>query len=149
MVCPKPEDRINITEIKKHPWLKELTIFYGENNLEGKIDLNKKNGNINEKKKLSSPKKYKIKHLSHNPSFYKEEKKFEKKNDNNDNISNHSNHSDDSNQKNSKMNFQNCLEDNNMQKSLLKELEIKYLKEFISRKTNIDKILKEQEDDND
>ena len=149
MVCPKPEDRINITEIKKHPWLNELTIFYGENNLEGKIDLNKKNGNINEKKKLSSPKKYKIKHLSHNPSFYKEEKKFEKKNDNNDNISNHSNHSDDSNQKNSKMNFQNCLEDNNMQKSLLKELEIKYVKEFISRKTNIDKILKEQEDDND
>ena len=49
------------------------------------------------------------------------------------------------------MNFSNYLEDNsqNMKKSLLKDIEIKYLKEVASRKYNIDKILKEQEDDGD
>ena len=69
---------------------------------------------------------------------------------------NKSNHSDDSNQKISNkqnlMNFPKCSEENkipNLNNSLLKELEIKYLKELATRKFNIDKILKEQEDDND
>ena len=153
MVCPKPDKRIIISQIKKHPWLQELTNFYGEIDLEGKIEINKKNGNIFDKKKISSPKKIKIKYLSHNPSFIKEDKKIEKKGDNiSDNISNHS---DDSNQKISTkpkiMNFQNCLDDNskNVNKNLLKELEIKYLEEFTSRKISIDQILKEQEDDGD
>ena len=89
----------------------------------------------------------------HKSSFNKEEKKFEKKNENNyDNISNHS---DDTNQKLSNnsnlVNFQNFLEDNtkNMKKNFFKDIEIKCLKEFTSRKYNIDKILKEQEDDGD
>ena len=153
MICPKPDKRIIISQIKKHPWLQELTNFYGEIDLEGKIEINKKNGNIFDKKKISSPKKIKIKYLSHNPSFIKEDKKIEKKGDNiSDNISNHS---DDSNQKISTkpkiMNFQNCLDDNskNVNKNLLKELEIKYLEEFTSRKISIDQILKEQEDDGD
>ena len=64
----------------------------------------KKNG-------ISSPKKIKVKNLSHNPSFIKKEKKFEKKTEKN--ISdNKSNHSDDSNQKISNkqnlMNFPKC-----------------------------------------
>ena len=150
MVCPKPNDRISIVEIKKHPWLKELTIYYSEKEIEGKIEINKKLGNICEKKKLSSPKKNKIKHLSHNPSFSKEEKKIEKKLENIDD--NKSNHSDDSNQKISNkqnlMDFPNYLEDSN-NKNYIKEIEIKYLKEFATRKISIDKILKEQEDDND
>ena len=50
------------------------------------------------------------------------------------------------------MNFPKSSEENkipNLNHSLLKELEIKYLKELATRKFNIDKILKEQEDDND
>ena len=50
------------------------------------------------------------------------------------------------------MNFPNYLEDSNtpnIQKNLFKDIEIKYLKEFAVRKISIDKILKEQEDDND
>ena len=50
------------------------------------------------------------------------------------------------------MNFPKCSEENkipNLNNSLLKELDIKYLKELATRKFNIDKILKEQEDDND
>ena len=69
---------------------------------------------------------------------------------------NKSNHSDDSNQKISNksnlMNFPNYLDDSNtpnIQKNLFKDIEIKYLKEFAVRKISIDKILKEQEDDND
>jgi serine/threonine protein kinase len=152
MVCPKPEERINISQIKNHPWLKDLTNFYCEVNNESKIELIKKNGNIIEKKKSSSPKKNKIKYL-HKSSFNKEEKKIEKKNENNyDNISNHS---DDTNQKISNNSnflcFHNFLEDNskNIKKSIFKDIEIKCLKEFTSRKYNIDKILKEQEDDGD
>ena len=148
MVCPKPDDRINLSQIKKHPWLLELTNSYDEIKFDGKIELMKKNG-------ISSPKKIKVKNLSHNPSFIKKEKKFEKKSEKN--ISdNKSNHSDDSNQKISNkqnlMNFPKCSEENkipNLNNSLLKELEIKYLKELATRKFNIDKILKEQEDDND
>ena len=148
MVCPKPDDRISLSQIKKHPWLLELTNSYDEIKFDGKIELMKKNG-------ISSPKKIKVKNLSHNPSFIKKEKKFEKKSEKN--ISdNKSNHSDDSNQKISNkqnlMNFPKCSEENkipNLNNSLLKELEIKYLKELATRKFNIDKILKEQEDDND
>ena len=148
MVCPKPDDRISLSQIKKHPWLLELTNSYDEIKFDGKIELMKKNG-------ISSPKKIKVKNLSHNPSFIKKEKKFEKKTEKN--ISdNKSNHSDDSNQKISNkqnlMNFPKCSEENkipNLNNSLLKELEIKYLKELATRKFNIDKILKEQEDDND
>ena len=153
MVYPKPEERISISQIKKHPWLQDLTNFYCEGINEAKLELNKKNGNINEKKKTSSPKKNKIKYLLHKSSFNKEEKKFDKKIENNyDNISNHS---DDTNQKISNnsnlMSFHNFLEDNskNMKKNLFNDIEIKYLKEFTSRKYNIDKILKEQEDDGD
>ena len=148
MVCPKPDDRISLSQIKKHPWLLELTNSYDEIKFDGKIELMKKNG-------ISSPKKIKVKNLSHNPSFIKKEKKFEKKTEKN--ISdNKSNHSDDSNQKISNkqnlMNFPKCSEENkipNLNNSLLKDLEIKYLKELATRKFNIDKILKEQEDDND
>ena len=107
------------------------------------------------KKKLASPKKIKVKNLSHNPSFIKKEKKCEKKSEKN--ISdNKSNHSDDSNQKISNkqniMNFPKSSEENkipNLNNTSLKDLEIKYLKELATRKFIIDKILKEQEDDND
>ena len=50
------------------------------------------------------------------------------------------------------MKFPKNYEENkipNLNNSLLKELEIKYLKELATRKFNIDKILKEQEDYND
>lgn len=151
MVCPKPEERINISQIKNHPWLKDLTNFYCEVNNESKIELIKKNGNIIEKKKSSSPKKIKL-NIYINLALIKK-KKIEKKNENNyDNISNHS---DDTNQKISNNSnflcFHNFLEDNskNIKKSLFKDIEIKCLKEFTSRKYNIDKILKEQEDDGD
>ena len=155
MVCPKPDDRISLSQIKKHPWLLELTNSYSEKNFDMKIDINKKNGNNYDKKKLASPKKIKVKNLSHNPSFIKKEKKCEKKSEKN--ISdNKSNHSDDSNQKISNkqdlMNFPKNSEENkipNLNNSSLKDLEIKYLKELATRKFIIDKILKEQEDDND
>ena len=155
MVCPKPDDRISLSQIKKHPWLLELTNSYSEKNFDMKIDINKKNGNNYDKKKLASPKKIKVKNLSHNPSFIKKEKKCEKKSEKN--ISdNKSNHSDDSNQKISNkqdlMNFPKSSEDNkipNLNNTSLKDLEIKYLKELATRKFIIDKILKEQEDDND
>ena len=148
MVCPKPDDRISLSQIKKHPWLLELTNSYDEIKFDGKIELMKKNG-------ISSPKKIKVKNLSHNPSFIKKEKKCEKKSEKN--ISdNKSNHSDDSNQKISNkqnlMNFPKSSEENkipNLNNSSLKDLEIKYLKELATRKFIIDKILKEQEDDND
>ena len=148
MVCPKPDDRISLSQIKKHPWLLELTNSYDEIKFDGKIEIMKKNG-------ISSPKKIKVKNLSHNPSFIKKEKKFEKKTEKN--ISdNKSNHSDDSNQKISNkqnlMNFPKSSEENkipNLNNSSLKDLEIKYLKELATRKFIIDKILKEQEDDND
>ena len=100
--------------------------------------------------------KNKIKHLSHNPSFDEEEKKIEQKEKaKTDNISNHS---DDTNQKirtkKSPKNSYSDIKNNNkqdieMKNSLLKEFEIKYFKEFSSRKISIDKILKEQEDDVD
>ena len=153
MICPKPKERISIEQIKKHPWLLEIANYYSEIDLYEKIEINKKT----EKKKLS-PKKIKIKHLSHNPSFYKEEdEKSEKKNS--DNISNHSshsshsNHSDDLNKKvlnkKNSLKITNYLEDNSLnlnKKNFLKELESKCFKELASRKISIDEILKEQED---
>ena len=59
MIIPKPEERINISQIKKHPWLQDLASNYDEINYEEKKEINKKNGNIFEKKKISSPKKNK------------------------------------------------------------------------------------------
>ena len=152
MVCYRPKERININEIKKHPWLKELIKNYTENEDE-KIDFDK--NNAKDKKKLISPKKYKVKvkHLSHNASF--------KKDKNNNNFDNKSNYSDGYNEFhiNGKnllhISYNNSEEDNkeNCQKNSLnnkaKEIEMKYLKELTLRKIAIDKILKEQEDDVD
>ena len=152
MVCYRPKERININEIKKHPWLKEIVKNYTENE-EEKIDFDK--NNTKDKKKFISPKKYKdkVKHLSHNPSF--------KKDKNYNNFDNKSNLSDGYNEFHIKgnnvlhINYNNNEEDNkeNYQKNNLnnkaKELEMKYLKELTLRKIAIDKILKEQEDDVD
>ena len=146
MICPKPKDRINISQIKKHPWLQEMSNYYGKSEVEEKVEINKKNIIFNEKKKINSPKTKVIKHLSHNPSFNKEEKKSEGNSENNSDTK--SNNSDDLEQKKNKKNSF-YLEDNpqNINKNnSLKEFEIKYMKEFASRKINIDKILKEQED---
>ena len=152
MVCYRPKERININEIKKHPWLKELIKNYTENEDE-KIDLDK--NNTKDKQKLLSPKKYKVKvkHLSHNSSF--------KKDKNYNNYDNKSNYSDGYNEFH--INGNNLLHINsnksedenkeNYQKNNLnnkvKELEMKFLKEFTLRKIAIDKILKEQEEDVD
>ena len=57
MVCPKPKERINISQIKKHPWLKELSDYYEKQDYDNKLEINKKNGIFCEKKKLKSPKK--------------------------------------------------------------------------------------------
>jgi len=156
MICPKPKERISLSQIKKHSWLQEVIGFYSENQkIKEKVEINKK---IEKKKALSFPmEKNKIKHLSHNPSFDEEEKKIEQKEKaKTDNISNHS---DDTNQKirtkKSPKNSYSDIKNNNnkqdieMKNSLLKEFEIKYFKEFSSRKISIDKILKEQEDDVD
>lgn len=155
MICPKPKERISLSQIKKHSWLQEVIGFYSENQkIKEKVEINKK---IEKKKALSFPmEKNKIKHLSHNPSFDEEEQKIEQKEKaKTDNISNHS---DDTNQKirtkKSPKNSYSDIKNNNkqdieMKNSLLKEFEIKYFKEFSSRKISIDKILKEQEDDVD
>lgn len=146
MVNPKPKERINISQIKKHSWLQDIVNYYGEySEIKEKIEI---------KKKKSSPKKIKIKSLSHNPSFDKEEKKYLEKDSDNDNISNYS---DDTNKKVKKNSIYLSLNDikNKKEKNiisnggLLKEFEIKFLKELSIRKTNIDKILKEQDDDFD
>ena len=124
MICPKPKDRINISQIKKHPWLQEMSNYYGKSEVEEKVEINKKNIIFNEKKKINSP-KTKV-----------------------NNSDTKSNNSDDLEQKKNKKNSF-YLEDNpqNINKNnSLKEFEIKYMKEFASRKINIDKILKEQED---
>ena len=145
MVCPKPKERISLCQIKKHSWLQEIVKFYEDySEIKEKIEMNKKI----DKKKKSSPNKNSIKYLSHNPSFNKEEKKFLQ----NENLDNISNHSDDINQKKGikkiylKENKKNIIIIKN---SLQKEFENKYLKELSSRKSIIDKILKEQEDDGD
>ena len=94
MICPKPKDRISLSQIKKHSWLQKIVEFYGgyseTKEIMEKIDLIK----ITEKKKSSSPKKIKIKNLSYNPSIKNEDQK--EKNVILDKISNNS---DDTNQK--------------------------------------------------
>ena len=150
MVCYRPKERISINEIKKHPWLKEL-IKNSEHNQDGKDSYDKHTENI-EKNKLFSPKKNKVKYLSHNSSFYKKDK---------NNFNNISNFSDGFNQvhvnENNLLNIDYNTHDDNEQDDYYsknnlnkgKEFEIKYLKELSSRKYKIDKILKEQEDDAD
>ena len=158
MVCYRPKERININDIKKHPWLKELIKNYAENEDE-KIDLDK---NTNDKKKFFSPKKYKdkdkdkVKHLSHNASFKKDKK--DKNYNNFDNKSNYSDgfnefHVNENNLLHINYNYSEGDNKENYQKNYLnskvKDLEMKYLKELSLRKIAIDKILKEQEDDVD
>ena len=150
MVCYRAKERISINEIKKHPWLKEL-IKNLEYNQDEKDSCDKNNENI-EKNKLFSPKKNKVKYLSHNSSFYKKD---------NNNFNYISNFSDGFNQlhvnENNLLNIdyknhgENEQDDYYSKCSLNKgkEFEIKYLKELSSRKSKIDKILKEQEDDAD
>ena len=137
-------------EIKKHPWLKELIKNF-EHNQDEKVSYDKNNENI-KKSKLFSPKKNKVKYLSHNSSFYKKDS---------NNFNYISNFSDGFNQVH--INENNLLnidynahgddkQDDYYPKCSLnkgKEFEIKYLKELSSRKSKIDKILKEQEDDAD
>ena len=152
MISPKPKDRISLGQIKKHAWMQKIVEFYGGypevKEKKEKIELNK----IIEKKKSSSPKKNKIKNLSHNPSFNKEDKKE------NSIIDKISNHSDDTNQKIlTKKNSKNlCLDLNDNSKNTieaknnsLKEFEQKFFKELALRKISIDKIMKEIEDDGD
>lgn len=149
MVCYRPKERININDIKKHPWLKEI-IKNLEFEQDEKEDFNEKK-NKNDKK-LFSPKKNKekIKFLSHNSSFNKKE--------NNYNIENKSNFSDGFNQvhveennllhiNNNEDNEKEKYHKNNSLNNKTKEFEIKYLKELSLRKINIDKILKDQDDE--
>lgn len=150
MVSYRPKERISINEIKKHPWLKELIKNF-EHNQDEKVSYDKNNENI-KKSKLFSPKKNKVKYLSHNSSFYKKDS---------NNFNYISNLSDGFNQVH--INENNLLnidynahgddkQDDYYPKCSLnkgKEFEIKYLKELSSRKSKIDKILKEQEDDAD
>jgi serine/threonine protein kinase len=149
MVCYQPKERIGINDIKGHPWLKEL-IKNIDNNQDEKANFNK-NNNTSDNKKLFSPKKNKVKYLSHNPSFYKLDK---------NNYNKISNFSDGFNQVH--VNESNLLHINynegdnenanylsNYGNNIAKEFEIKYLKEFSLRKIKIDMILKEQEDDAD
>ena len=148
MVSYRPKERISINEIKKHPWLKELIKNF-EHNQDEKVSYDKNNENI-KKSKLFSPKKNKVKYLSHNSSFYKKDS---------NNFNYISNFSDGFNQVH--INENNLLnidynahgddkQDDYYPKCSLnkgKEFEIKYLKELSSRKSKIDKILKEQEDE--
>ena len=151
MVCYRPKERININEIKKHSWLKELFKNLGDLDQEENIEFNNKNNNSNDNKKLFSPKKNKVKHLSHNPSFNKKDKNY-------NNMEKKSNYSDgllanENNLLHINNNMQGDHDKENHQKTFLnnkqKEFEMKYLKELSLRKANIDKQLKEQDDDVD
>ena len=153
MICPKPEERITLNQIKKHKWLNDIVIIYGEySDVKDKIEINKKTEQNNQ----FSPKKNKNKCLSHSLSFNKEEKKYPTKDNKiHDNISNHS---DDTNQKKRNKKKSICLNLNevnnkkfiiNTKNSLLKEFEVKYINELSSRKMSIDKIMKEEEDEGD
>lgn len=154
MICPKPKERISLSQIKKHSWLQEVIGFYSENQkIKEKVEINKK---IEKRKHyLFLWKKIKL-NIYHIIQVLMKKKKIEQKEKaKTDNISNHS---DDTNQKirtkKSPKNSYSDIKNNNkqdieMKNSLLKEFEIKYFKEFSSRKISIDKILKEQEDDVD
>ena len=148
MVCVRPKERISINDIKRHPWLKEFikNLDYEQ---EEKIDFDK-NNKINDKKKFFSPKKNKIKHLSHNNSFYKKDKNYNE-------LNLIKNYSDEFNK--AHINENNLLHINYNQgynekeihhlNNKAKEFEIKYMKELSLRKIKIDSILKEEEDDAD
>ena len=57
MICPKPEERITLNQIKKHKWLNDIIIIYGEySDAKDKIEINKKTEQNNQ----FSPKKIKI-----------------------------------------------------------------------------------------
>ena len=157
MVAYRPKERISINEIKKHPWLKDLfkNMYYDQDE---KLDIDK--DNINDKKKLIPipKKKEKVKNLSHNPSFNK------KDNNCSNDLETKSNHYDgfnnDKEDKNKLLSIyykdkeeyeyekENCPK-NFLNNNKAKEFEMKYFKELSLRKINIDKILKEQEDDAD
>ena len=152
MVCNRPKERINISDIKKHPWLKEIFKNIGELEQDEKEDFNE-NNNKSDKKNSPKNNKEKVKFWSNNSSFNKKEKNY--------NLENKSSYSDGINQvhvdeenllhinnnegNDDKGNYQK----NNSLNNKTKEFEIKYLKELSLRKMNIDKILKEQEDEGD
>lgn len=151
MVCYRPKERINICDIKKHPWLKEIIKNYVDE--DEKIDFDKKNNS-----NTFTPKKYKdkdkAKHLSHNASF-NIKKKINNNFDNKSNLSDGYNeaHINESILLHINYNYSDGGNKENYQKNSFnnktKELEMKYLKELSLRKIAIDKILKEQEDDVD
>ena len=148
MVCVRPKERISINDIKRHPWLKELVknLDYEQ---EEKVDFDK-NNNINDKKKFFSPKKNKVKHLSHNNSFYKKDKNYNELNM----ITNYSDgfnkvHVNENNLLHISCNQGYKEKEVHHLNYKAKELEIKYMKELSLRKIKIDSILKEEEDDAD
>ena len=144
MVAYRPKERININEIKKHSWLKELVKNYGDYEQDEKIE------NIGDKKKSLSPKKFK--NLSHNSSFNKNKK-------DNFNLEIKSSFSEGFHHTHlNKNNFFTIYDNkddnanehkNNYPNNKIKEFENKYFKELSLRKNAIDEILKEQEDDAD
>ena len=152
MVCNRPKERINISDIKKHPWLKEIFKNIGELEQDEKEDFNE-NNNKSDKKNSPKNNKEKVKFWSNNSSFNKKDKNYS--------LENKSSYSDGINQvhvdeenllhinnnegNDDKGNYQK----NNSLNNKTKEFEIKYLKELSLRKMNIDKILKEQEDEGD
>ena len=148
MVCVRPKERISINDIKRHPWLKELVknLDYEQ---EEKVDFDK-NNNINDKKKFFSPKKNKVKHLSHNNSFYKKDKNYNELNM----ITNYSDgfnkvHVNENNLLHISCNQGYKEKEVHHLNYKAKEFEIKYMKELSLRKIKIDSILKEEEDDVD
>ena len=152
MVCNRPKERINISDIKKHPWLKEIIKNIGELEQDEKEDSNE-NSNKSDKKNSPKNNKEKVKFWSNNSSFNKKEKNY--------NLENKSSYSDGINQVHVDeenllhINYNESNDDkgnyqkNNSLNNKTKEFEIKYLKELSLRKMNIDKILKEQEDEGD
>ena len=140
MICYKPKERINLENIKYHPWLVGLTESYA-------LDDEKANNgnncdNSSDSEKYFSPKKSKKKNSSHNPSFYKK---------NNDCLKIISNNSDGFehvhiNEKNL-LNIQKQQKNGPNMKNELKELESLYIKELSLRKIEIEKYLKEQDDE--
>ena len=148
MVCVRPKERISINDIKRHPWLKELVknLDYEQ---EEKVDFDK-NNNINDKKKFFSPKKNKVKHLSHNNSFYKKDKNYNELNM----ITNYSDGFNKVHVNENNLLHISCNQGYNEKEVhhlnyKAKEFEIKYMKELSLRKIKIDSILKEEEDDAD
>jgi serine/threonine protein kinase len=144
MVTYRPKERININDIKKHPWLKEFIKNYADNEQDEKIE------NI-DKKKSFSPKK--VKNLSHNSSFYKNKKdinKLEIKSNFSDGFHHtHLNENHFLTIYDKEDNNANELNKNYSNNKKTKEFETKYFQELSLRKNAIDEILKEQDDDAD